>query len=217
EGNLDRLLHTVLTQMLAFVSAPVGGIFLADEDGLLGLRSNVGLKSDGGTVSWRVGEGFVGQVAAEREPRILASVSAAPADGLGPLLEGAGSAVAVPLVAEDDLQGVLVLAHPREDHFDRGMIPFLALAAGQVSLAISNASAYLQSEELAIAEERTRIAREIHDGVAQMLAFTAMKLDLVGRLLDRDRSKAVAELDRAKETVRESIREIRRSIFALRP
>src|SRR5690606_15947502 len=145
------------------------------------------------------------------------SVSAAPADGLGPLLEGAGSAVAVPLVAEDDLQGVLVLAHPREDHFDRGMIPFLALAAGQVSLAISNASAYLQSEELAIAEERTRIAREIHDGVAQMLAFTAMKLDLLGRLLGRDRSKAVAELDRAKETVRESIREIRRSIFALRP
>lgn len=217
EGNLDRLLHTVLSQMLTFVSAPVGGIFLADDEGLLGLRSNVGLKSDGRTVSWRVGEGFVGQVAAEREPRILSSVSSAPADGLGPLLEGAGSAVAVPLVAEGNLQGVLVLAHPVEEHFDRGMLPFLALAAGQVSLAISNASAYLQSEELAIAEERTRIAREIHDGVAQMLAFTAMKLDLVGRLLDRDREKAVAELDRAKETVRESIREIRRSIFALRP
>src|SRR5690606_26170593 len=61
EGNLDRLLHTVLTQMLAFVSAPVGGMFLADDEGLLGPRSNVGLKSDGGTVSWRVGDVFVGQ------------------------------------------------------------------------------------------------------------------------------------------------------------
>jgi len=217
EGNLDRLLHTVLTQMLAFVSAPVGGIFLADDEGLLGLRSNVGLNSGGQPVTWRVGEGFVGQVAAAREPRILAAVTSAPADGIGPLLSGAGSAVAVPLAVEDDLLGVMVLAHGDEGHFDRGMIPFLALAAGQVSLAISNASAYLQSEELAIAEERTRIAREIHDGVAQMLAFTALKLDLVGRLLDRDPSKALLELSSAKDTVRESIREIRRSIFALRP
>src|SRR5690606_16436689 len=98
EGNLDRLLQTVLTQMLAFVSAPVGGIFLADDEGMLGLRSNVGLQSGGQPVSWRVGEGFVGEVAEAREPRILAAVSATTVDGMGPLLQGSGSAVAVPLV-----------------------------------------------------------------------------------------------------------------------
>lgn len=217
EGNLDMLLHTVLTQMLAFVSAPVGGMFLADDEGLLALRVDVGLPDAGQPVSWRIGDGFVGQVAAAREPRILTRVSAAPLEAVGPLLEGAGSAVAVPLTAEERLLGVVVLAHPDEAHFDRGVIPFLALAAGQVSLAIANANAYLQSEELAIAEERTRIAREIHDGVAQMLAFTALKLDLVGRLMDRDQEQALGELNSAKETVRESIKEIRRSIFALRP
>jgi signal transduction histidine kinase len=97
------------------------------------------------------------------------------------------------------------------------VLPFMGLVAGQVSLAIRNASAYLQSEELAISEERSRIAREIHDGVAQMLAFTALKLDLVQRLMAKDPAKASAELGQAKETVRESIREVRRSIFALRP
>src|SRR5690606_12945941 len=36
-------------------------------------------------------------------------------------------------------------------------------------------------------------------------------------LIDRDKVKALAELNRATETVRESIKEVRRSIFALRP
>src|SRR5690606_28868109 len=88
---------------------------------------------------------------------------------------------------------------------------------GQVSLAVRNARAYLHSEELAIAEERARIAREIHDGVAQSLAFAALKLDLVERLLGRDPKKAAEELAVARATIRETIKEVRRSIFALRP
>jgi len=111
----------------------------------------------------------------------------------------------------------VVLTHSDPDHFDAANLPFLGLLANQVSLAVRNANAYLHSEELAIAEERARIAREIHDGVAQSLAFTALKLDLVARLMARDTAKAVSELDAAKDTVRETIKEVRRSIFALRP
>ncbi|HZW27272.1 MAG TPA: GAF domain-containing sensor histidine kinase [Trueperaceae bacterium] len=219
EGNLGRLLTSVLTRMLTFVSAPVGGIFLADSDGLLRLAATVGRDPGNPARAWRVGEGIVGGVAARREPRIVDSLAAEAEGALqyGPLLQGAGSALAAPLVAGDELLGVLVLAHPEEGHFDRSVLPFMGLVAGQVSLAIRNASAYLQSEELAISEERSRIAREIHDGVAQMLAFAALKLDLVQRLMTRDPAKAAAELEQAKETVRESIREVRRSIFALRP
>jgi hypothetical protein len=53
--------------------------------------------------------------------------------------------------------------------------------------------------------------------VAQSLAFAALKLDLVARVLRRDPDQAEAEVQRAKETIREMIREVRRSIFALRP
>jgi signal transduction histidine kinase len=217
EGNLGRLLKSVLTQMLGFVSAPVGGIFLSDGEGLLRLAATVGRDPGPGARAWRVGEGFVGGVAARREPRIVDSLAENGANEYGPLLEGARSALAAPLLAGDELLGVLVLAHPEEGRFDRSVLPFIGLVAGQVSLAIRNANAYLQSEELAISEERSRIAREIHDGVAQMLAFAALKLDLVERLMTRDPAKAAAELEQAKETVRESIREVRRSIFALRP
>jgi len=148
---------------------------------------------------------------------VLQRLSAEERAGAGPLLKGAGSVLALPLLADDQLLGVTVLVHPDEEHFDRSTIPYLGLLASQVSLAVRNATAYLQSEELAITEERSRIAREIHDGVAQLLAFSALKLDLVERFLDKDLSKARLELEQAKSTVRETIREVRRSIFALRP
>lgn len=217
EGNLDRLLVTVLTQMMARVGAAVGGVFLSDEEQMLRLSSSVGIPKDGNVRVWRVGEGVVGQVAEAREPRILDTLDDLADESLGPLLKGAGSAVALPLGADDRILGVVVLAHPEPRHFDRATIPFLGLAAGQVSLAVRNASAYLHSEELAIVEERSRIAREIHDGVAQTLAVSALKLDLITRLLEGEQTKVRAELDQVRSSVRESIKEIRRSIFALRP
>src|SRR5690625_7149944 len=80
------------------------------------------------------------------------------------VVQGGGSAVALPLLGEGGLLGVVVLAHPEEEHFDSESLPFLGLLASQVSLAVHNARAYLYSEEVAIVEERARIAREIHDG-----------------------------------------------------
>ncbi len=217
EGNLERLLGTVLGQMMASVSAAAGGVFLADDTGVLQLRARAGVSKDAEAVAWRIGEGMVGAAAAGRDPVIVANVSAEERAAAGPVLREAGSAVALPLWTQDQLLGVVVLADPESDHFDSGSIPFLGLLANQVSFAVRNASAYLQSEELAITEERSRIAREIHDGVAQMLAYTALKLDLVARLRERDPVKAASELEVARETVRETIKELRRSIFALRP
>ena len=212
EGNLGRLLEKLLTQMMQRTDARVGGVYLADEDGLLQLRAVHGVYEP----ALRLGEGFVGQAAAE--PQVIHQLAAA--EQQGPILSAAQSAVSLPLSSEEGLLGVVVLGHPDTAHFSETNLPFLNLLAGQVSLAVRNARAYLQSEELAIAEERARIAREIHDGVAQALAFSALKLDLVARLFTGDTpqpDKATSELRTAQATIRESIREVRRSIFALRP
>ncbi|NLG08101.1 MAG: GAF domain-containing sensor histidine kinase [Deinococcales bacterium] len=217
EGNLERMLVTILHEMMQRVAARAGGVFLSDEEQTLRMSASVGLPRGASPVAYKVGEGIVGRVAAQREPSVLQRLSAEERAGAGPLLKGAGSVLALPLLADDQLLGVTVLVHPDEEHFDRSTIPYLGLLASQVSLAVRNATAYLQSEELAITEERSRIAREIHDGVAQLLAFSALKLDLVERFLDKDLSKARLELEQAKSTVRETIREVRRSIFALRP
>jgi signal transduction histidine kinase len=214
EGNLERLLQTLLTQMMARADATIGGVYLADEEHLLQLSVSQGTTTMNNSL--RVGDGFVGEVAALTNPQIDNYLTNEER-GTSVILDHARSAVALPMLDEQELLGVVVLAHEEANHFDEASLPFLNLVAGQVSLAVRNARAYLQSEELAIAEERARIAREIHDGIAQALAFSALKLDLVSRLMTTEPTKAEQELKSTKTTLREMIKEVRRSIFALRP
>ena len=118
---------------------------------------------------------------------------------------------------EAGLVGVVILGHASAGALAEANLPLLALLASQAALGVRNARAYLYSEELAINEERTRIAREIHDGVAQSLAFCAIKLDVVARQIHKDPAQAEAEVKAAGALLREQIQEVRRSIFALRP
>ncbi len=75
----------------------------------------------------------------------------------------------------------------------------------------------LESEEKAIVGERHRIAREIHDGLAQNLVYMRFKAKLWHKIVDDEPSKMHKELDTFRELLKDSIREVRRSIFALRP
>ncbi|NOX62211.1 MAG: PAS domain S-box protein [Chloroflexi bacterium] len=66
-------------------------------------------------------------------------------------------------------------------------------------------------------EERARIARDLHDGLAQSLYFLGLKLDLIRKLIKTDAEEAERELRELKRTVQAGIAEVRRTIFALRP
>lgn len=74
-----------------------------------------------------------------------------------------------------------------------------------------------RSEEEAIAEERRRIAREIHDGLAQDLAGLRLQVRRWQALVESDPARAKAELDELHRLLGDKIREVRRAIFALRP
>jgi len=74
-----------------------------------------------------------------------------------------------------------------------------------------------RSEEEAIAEERRRIAHEIHDGLAQDLVSLRMRARLWHRLVDESPQQMHAEIDALRDLLSDDIREVRRAIFALRP
>lgn len=81
-------------------------------------------------------------------------------------------------------------------------------------LALRQAS--IQAQE----DERRRLAREIHDGPAQVLANAIIGLEFVGRSLSSPkpgRRTSAEEVDRVKSAMREGLTEIRRFIFDLRP
>lgn len=66
-------------------------------------------------------------------------------------------------------------------------------------------------------EERRRVAREIHDGPAQLLANVAFRLEICGRLLQEEPERARAELADLAVAVRQSLQDVRAIIFDLRP
>jgi signal transduction histidine kinase len=66
-------------------------------------------------------------------------------------------------------------------------------------------------------EERARIARDLHDGVAQVLYLLALKADMATQQVAHKPEQVTAELKEIGQRSRQVIREIRRTIFALRP
>ncbi|MBE3589491.1 MAG: sensor histidine kinase [Firmicutes bacterium] len=66
-------------------------------------------------------------------------------------------------------------------------------------------------------EERRRLARDIHDGPAQLLANVVFRIEVSQKLLSIDRDRALAELEQLKTLVRHSLQDVRKIIFDLRP
>lgn len=66
-------------------------------------------------------------------------------------------------------------------------------------------------------EERKRIAREIHDGPAQAMANVLLKSELCEKLITKDIEQAKIELKNLKNIVQQSLKEVRKIIYDLRP
>ncbi len=66
-------------------------------------------------------------------------------------------------------------------------------------------------------QERFRLAREIHDGPAQIMANAIFEMEFVERVADRDPAKLGEQLARLKADMRDGLTEVRRFIFDLRP
>jgi PAS domain S-box-containing protein len=98
-----------------------------------------------------------------------------------------------------------------------GGIPWEGQAAAQMIIRDITAEKYRRTQEAAIAEERRRIAGEIHDGLAQNLAALKVRAGLWHDLVDQNPAQMHAELDQLQILLRENIQDVRRSIFALRP
>jgi signal transduction histidine kinase len=74
-----------------------------------------------------------------------------------------------------------------------------------------------QVETLAVAEERGRLARDLHDSVTQTLFSMNLSVQSARTLLDRDPAKAAGQLDRLQELARGAVAEIQTLVSELRP
>lgn len=199
----------------------VGWIYLVDEemDGLT-LSAYRGPAALARQVQWlRFGEGFSGHVAQRGEPLLVRDIDDNPTVAPHPAaLQGhLRSFAGVPLAAKGRILGVLAVSSFGDRQFTRRETDLLSSIGRQVGIAVENARLYDQSREVAALEERNRLAREIHDTLAQGLTGIVVQLEAAERVALRRPEQATASLQRAKALARRSLEEARRSLWNLRP
>jgi two-component system, NarL family, sensor kinase len=124
----------------------------------------------------------------------------------------------IPLYAHGKKLGVLNVASPDWRKLSADDLRLLYTVGDLLSIAIERARLFDRSVQLGAAEERNRLAREIHDTLAQGLAAITLQLEAADALLD-----AGTKPDRAHESVRHALaltrrnlEEARRSVLDLR-
>ncbi len=109
--------------------------------------------------------------------------------------------LAVPLVWRgEEPAGVLVLGSTSNQGFGQHHQVLLETLAGQAALLIQNARLIVQVEYQAVVDERTRLAREIHDGLSQTLAFLKIQAAQMQNYLAR------GDTDKLRETLQANYR-----------
>jgi signal transduction histidine kinase len=119
--------------------------------------------------------------------------------------------------AKGKVVGVLSIIGPVGHEFSAEEVALLASIADQVGVAVENAQLYKRAEDLAVVEERQRLAREIHDTLAQGFTGVNIQLEAVESALETQQQEVVLErLSRARNLANQSLAEARRSVWALR-
>ena len=123
-----------------------------------------------------------------------------------------------PLFARDDLVGFLVLTHSQPDFYSPQARIIAQAFGNQVAIAIQNAQLFKRSHEVATVEERSRLARELHNSVAQALYSISLFTDAMRRALKTNKLDVVSDhLDELVKLSRQAMSDMRLLIFELRP
>jgi len=229
ELDVDRLLSRILCTALDAVDGTAGSLLLLDPSGkeliFAVVEGGRGVELQGQRMS--ADQGLAGWVVRHNQPVI---VDDAQHDNrfFREITDGSqievGSVLCAPLVTRDQVIGALqILNKVQGAHFDDDDLDLLTAFAAQSATAIESARLYqdLRRERdrlIAVDEEaRRRLARDLHDGPAQMLASMIMTVEFIQRLLNRFPERVPEELADLHRLGERALYQVRTLLFELRP
>jgi signal transduction histidine kinase len=163
------------------------------------------------------GEGITAWVASTGEPLLVADVSQDSRYLLLPGSEEIRSEVAVPLKTTTGIIGVLDVQSDQTNGLDQSDLAVLEAVAHQAAIAIENARLYQQAQQSAALEERSRLARELHDAVTQTLFSASLIGEVLPTLWDSDPQEGRELLGELRQLTRGALAEMRTLLLELRP
>lgn len=129
--------------------------------------------------------------------------------------------LAVPVVLKDETVAVINIDGMEPHIFDDSDVKTLETLAGQLAAAIENINLYLQqqdqSQRLAVADERDRIGRDLHDGVIQSMYAVGLTLEDISSRAEEEPENVKPRIEEVVNDLNQVIGDIRRYIMDLRP
>jgi signal transduction histidine kinase len=215
--SLPTVLRRIVESACTIVDARYGALGVIGEDKDLSEFITVGVDPETYTAIGHLpeGHGILGLLIVDPQPLRLPDLGAHDQSyGFPPNHPDMHSFLGVPILVRDAVFGNLYLCEKRgADEFtdeDERLAIALASAAG---VAVENARLVERLEEVAVLEDRERIARDLHDKVIQRLFATGMLLQTM--LPVPGREDATDRITHAVDELDVTIREIRSTIFAL--
>jgi len=219
--SLDAVLKTVIDQARVLVEAKYGALSVVGEDGRIKsfVTSGISQQTRDAIGPPPVGHGVLGVVLREGQRLRLEEISKHPRSvGFPPNHPMMKTLLAVPVSGKSPFVGNLYLAEKESGGlFTDDDEQTLERFAVQAAIAIDNAHLHQQVANLAVAQERLRIAHEMHDGLAQVLGYVNTKVQAANAYLSRGKSDdASTQLDELAVAARNAYADVRESIVDLR-
>lgn len=209
--DLDEVLDSMVARLRGLFSYDAAALLLLDEtDGSWQVARWDGHRLSGALEPTEL-PGVMRRV---RRDRTVSLVENLPARG-GGLMPKMGAGLYGPLVARGDFVGLVALESAAEDAYRPRDAALLGGFLEPAALAIANAQVFDQLRTVGADEERTRIARDLHDRIGQSLAYIAFELDRLvkGYEEGRDLGPSIGQL---RNDVRGVIGEVRDTLYDLR-
>jgi PAS domain S-box-containing protein len=230
--NSDRPLAEILDLIVAQTGRLLGtdtaALYRLRED-MLRIRASIGLSADFvANMTVPVGHGAVGravqtgQAVVWAPDDLLLNETWAPDDPHGPRLMAEvareyRAVLAVPLIIKEEIYGGLSFFYREDRSFTQEDIAIAVAFADQAALAIENARLRDRSERAAVAAERSRLARDLHDAVTQTLFSANLIADVLPKLFEKRPDEARRRMAELRQLTRGALAEMRTLLLELRP
>lgn len=217
--DLPVFVEGALKRVLVDTPGRAGMIHLLDKSGeLLELMSQQGLNEPavGRIARIEKGSDLFSELVVSHRPVVVADISA---DGRTAALAGrAGAYLGLPIRTSGKTWGVLSVMGMAAEPFREEELDLLGSMANQLGIAVERFYLRQQAEQLAVVEERNRLARQLHDSVTQSL-YSATLLAEAGRRMAQagKMDKALHYMADVSESNQQALKEMRLLVHKLRP